>query len=85
MKKIMKTTMTSEYESVRNTFGVTVKVGCMSCQHRNVILGVRFCCLTGQQVSGNSICDQWQLSDGLQNAGLGTGVVRRRGTKEIIL
>jgi hypothetical protein len=30
-------------------------------------------------------CQQWQMSDGLKNAGMGGGVVRLKGTTEIIL
>jgi hypothetical protein len=30
-------------------------------------------------------CQQWQMSDGLKNAGMGGGVVRLKGTTEIVI
>jgi hypothetical protein len=30
-------------------------------------------------------CKQWLMSDGMKNAGKGEGVVRQRGTEEIVI
>lgn len=75
-----------QLEQVRNTYGILVNKGCMSCQHKAYQEGIRFCKLTEQVVEARSICPEWELSDGLKNAGLANGgVVRQRGTKEVII
>ena len=72
-------------ERVRNAWGILINKGCMSCQHRKYQEGIRFCKLTEQVVEARSICPEWEMSDGMQNAGLANGgVVRQRGTKEIL-
>ena len=74
-----------QLERVRNTRGTWINKGCMSCQHKKYLDGIRFCKLTDEVVEARSICPQWELSDGLKNAGLvNGGVVRQRGTKEVI-
>lgn len=73
-------------EAIRNARGTWINKGCMSCQHKKYQEGIRFCTLTGEAVEARSICPQWELSDGLKNAGLANGgVVRQRGTKEVII
>ena len=72
--------------SVRNAYGVKVKRCCASCQHKCIeIDGTRFCALTMIKVEQKSKCKQWQMSDGMKNAGKGGGVVRLIGTTEIII
>ena len=72
-------------ERVRNAWGILINKGCMSCQHKKYQEGIRFCKLTEQVVEARSICPKWELSDGMKNAGLANGgVVRQRGTKEIL-
>ena len=74
-----------QLEQVRNTYGILVKMGCMSCQYRKYQDGIRFCKLTEEVVEARSICLQWELSDGMKNAGVNHGgKVRLRGTKEVI-
>ena len=75
-----------QLEQVRNTYGILINKGCMSCQHRKYQEGIRFCKLTEQVVEARSICPEWELSDGMQNAGVNHGgKVRLRGTKEVII
>ena len=53
-----------------NAYHISVKKMCASCQ----LVRQQFCCC------------HWQMSDGLKNAGLQNGgVVRLRGTQEIII
>lgn len=74
-----------QLERVRNTRGTWINKGCMSCQHKKYVCGMRLCKLTLKEVEARSICPQWALSDGLKNAGLANGgVVRQRDTKEVI-
>lgn len=72
--------------SVRNAHGVKVKRCCASCEHKDIDSeGTRICQLMQLKVQQRFRCKQWQMSKGLQNAGLSGGVVRDINTKEIIL
>ena len=57
--------------SVRNAHGVKVKRCCASCQHKYIEKdGTRVCALMMLKVGQRFRCKQWQMSDGLKNAGL---------------
>ena len=72
--------------SVRNAHGVKVKRCCASCQHKCVEAdGTRVCALKMMMVEQKFKCKQWQMSDGMKNAGKGGGVVRLIGTQEVII
>ena len=72
--------------SVRNAYGVNVKRCCASCQHKCIDKeGERVCAQMMIKVEQMFECQQWRMSDGLMNAGVGGGVVRLKGTAEIIL
>ena len=63
--------------SVRNSYDVKVKRCCASCQHKCIKNdGTRFCALKMMMVEQKFKCKQWQMSDGMKNAGKGGGVVR---------
>ena len=73
-------------EQVRNVHGILVNKGCMSCQHKEILDGVRYCKLTQWEVAGSDVCKCWKMSDGVKNAGLANGgVVRLRGTLEVVM
>ena len=72
--------------SVRNAHGVKVKRCCASCQHKCIESdGTRICALMMLKVQQKFKCKKWQMSDGMKNAGKGGGVVRLKGTQEIII
>ena len=72
--------------SVRNAHGVKVKRCCASCQHKCIESdGTRTCAQMMLKVEQKFKCKQWQMSDGLKNAGKAGGVVRLIGTTEIII
>ena len=72
--------------SVRNAYGVKVKRCCASCQHKCIDKeGERVCAQMMIKVEQMFECQQWQMSDGLKSAGMGGGVVRLKGTAEIII
>jgi len=71
MKQIIRNQV--ELECIQNAHGVKVNMGCMSCQHRLIVEGSRFCDLNQEQVAPRAICPEWQMSDGLKNAGLDKG------------
>ena len=72
--------------SVRNAHGVKVKRCCASCQHKCIESdGTRVCALMMLKVQQKFKCKKWQMSDGMKNAGKGGGVVRLKGTTEIVI
>ena len=73
--------------SVRNAHGIKVKKCCASCQFKFVeIDGTRICSKMQLKVGQKFKCKQWQMSDGLKNAGLQNGgVVRLKGTQDIVI
>ena len=72
--------------SVRNAHGVKVKRCCASCQHKCIESdGTRICAQMMIKVEQKFKCKQWQMSDGVKNAGRGGGVVRLIGTTEVII
>ena len=72
--------------SVRNAHGCKIKKCCASCQHKCIKNdGTRFCALKMMVVEQKFKCKKWQMSDGMNNAGKGGGVVRDKETKEIVI
>ena len=72
--------------SVKNAYGVKVKRCCASCGHKCIEKdGTRVCAQMMIKVQQKFKCKQWQMNDGLKNAGQGGGVVRLKGTAEIII
>ena len=57
-------------ERVKNPYGFLVNKACMSCQHRVIIEGTRYCELHQRVVCSRALCPEWKMSDGLRNAGL---------------
>lgn len=77
---------TASVEKRRNLFGVIVKRWCGSCAHKCILKdGTRLCANMMLKVEQNFVCDQWEMSDTMKTAGYGGGVVRHRGTGEIII
>ena len=70
-----------------NAYHISVKKMCASCQFKEVENdGERTCMKMQLKVRQQFCCCHWQMSDGLKNAGLQNGgVVRLRGTQEIII
>ena len=72
--------------SCKNAHGVKVKRCCASCQHKCIEKdGSRVCAQMMIKVEQKFKCKQWQMSDGMKNAGKGGGVVRLIGTTEVII
>ena len=65
--------------SVRNAHGAKVKRCCASCQHKCVDgEGKRICAQMMLKVEQKFKCKQWQMSDGLKNAGKSEGKIKRK-------
>ena len=72
--------------SVRNAHGCKIKKCCASCQHKCIESdGTRICAAMMIKVEQRFRCKKWQMSDGMKNAGKGGGVVRLKGTTEIVI
>ena len=69
-------------ETILNMYRVRIKKWCASCKHKEVLNdGTRVCKKMQLKVPKDLVCQKWQMSDGLKNAGLlSGGVVRLKGT-----
>jgi hypothetical protein len=68
-------------ETVANAYRIKVRKWCASCQHKEVENdGSRVCAKMLLKVPQNLVCQKWQLSDGLQNAGMSGGVIKKLTT-----
>ena len=74
-------------EQIVNAYHIKVNKCCASCKHKESQNdGTRQCTKTGQMVEKKSVCPEWEMNDGLRNAGLQKGaVVRLKGTQEIVI
>lgn len=72
---------------VRTHYGVKVRACCASCFFKEILRnGSRTCSLHDyKQVASCDGCKKWIMAECLMNAGLGTGIVRSRETKKIII
>ena len=72
--------------SVRNAHGCKIRKCCGSCQYKCIESdGTRVCAAMMIKVEQRFRCKKWQMSDGMKNAGKGGGVVRLKGTTEIVI
>jgi len=79
---------TMKYQEVcLNAYHISVKKMCASCTYKDITNdGERVCKKMQLKVRQQFLCCNWQMSDGLKNAGLQNGgVVRLRGTQETII
>ena len=65
-------------ETCENAYHIRVARSCSSCQHKEILNdGTRICQLTNMNVPQSKVCPQWQMSDGLKNAGMSGGVIKK--------
>ena len=70
----------------RNQFGIVYKKCCASCALKKYSYdGKRFCKLNNEKVEAQDVCEHWQMSEGLKNAGRKSGVVKDMVTKEVVI
>ena len=74
-------------ETTMNAYHIKVNMICASCKHKECMSdGTRVCQKMGLKVEQKYNCHQWEMADGLKNAGLQYGgVVRLKGTQEIVI
>ena len=69
----------------RNQFRIRYKKCRASCALKKyTYTGKRFCSLSGEKVDAQDVCEHWQMSEGMKNAGRKSGVVRDIVTKEVV-
>ena len=73
--------------TVLNAYHIKVNKICASCKHKECMGdGTRVCQKMGLKVEQKYVCRQWEMADGLKNAGLQNGgAVRLKGTHEIVI
>lgn len=75
-----------EIKYERNQFGIAYKRCCASCALKKYKYdGKRLCSLNDKEVKALNVCKHWQISEGIQNAGRKSGVVKDMVTKEVII
>lgn len=68
-------------ETVVNAYRIKVRKWCASCQHKEVENdGTRVCTKMQLKVPQELVCQKWQMSDGLKNAGMSGGVIKKLTT-----
>ena len=73
-------------KKVRNNNDVMIKCCCASCQHRLIRAdGERVCANMLLVVEQKYTSQRWLLREGLQNAGMGGGMIRHRVRKEVVI
>lgn len=74
-------------ETTMNAYHIKVNMICASCKHKECMSdGTRVCQKMGLKVEQKYNCHQWEMADGLKNAGLQYGgVVRLKGTQETLI
>ena len=74
-------------ETTMNAYHIKVNKICASCKHKECMGdGTRVCQKMGLKVEQKYVCRQWEMADGLKNAGLQNGgAVRLKGTHEIVI
>lgn len=63
---------------MKNRYCIEVKACCASCRHKDVENdGTRICTKMQLKVAQHFVCPKWQMSDGLSNAGMSGGVIKK--------
>ena len=70
-----------------NQFGVMVKKCCLTCPFwdEDRSKKSRLCLETEKMVTRYHICEKWEMTEGLQQAGSGKGVVRDIASKQVAI
>lgn len=86
MKRIKICSTYGRLQTCKNAYHIKVNKMCASCKHKESQNdGTRVCAQMMIKVEQRFKCKQWLMSDGLKNAGKGGGVVRLKGTTEVII
>jgi hypothetical protein len=84
--KMKVTLKKTEMTIVRNPQGFSVRRCCASCQHKCIENDGKRCCdRTQKRVEQQGCCEQWQMSEGMKNAGRIWGKVKRKDYLLVVL
>ena len=77
LKKTKVMTEKKQTKTMRNMYGIEIKISCASCQHKCIGLdGTRLCALMDLIVTAKFKCHKWEVLEGLKKAGRGEGRVK---------
>ena len=65
-------------ETAKNKYHIRVRRWCASCEYKEVENdGTRVCSRMQLKVPQSFVCPKWQMNDGLKNAGMSGGVIKK--------
>ena len=72
---------------MRNQHGIEVKECCASCRHKDLtrLISSRFCLQHQKKVKPRECCEQWEMSEQMQAAGLSGGKVKKKTYLKFVL
>ena len=65
-------------EFVKNMFGTRIRKCCASCKHKEYDRLKRLCTKGEGYVRPDSLCADWEVSEKLEKAGIGGGLVKKK-------
>lgn len=65
-------------QRTKNGHGISVAKCCASCKNKKSNNRTRLCLLGAGTVSPRHYCQQWEMAEGLKNAGKGGGKVKKK-------
>lgn len=69
-----------------NDYFIKVKRCCASCKFKYITEeGERLCTWSWKTVEAHERCCRWEMANELQNAGMSGGVVRLKGTTDVVI
>lgn len=72
---------------MKNQHGIEVKECCASCRHKDLtrLISSRFCLKRHKSVKPKSHCQQWEMSEQMEAAGSGRGMVKKKAYLKYVL
>ena len=72
---------------MRNSHGIEVKECCASCKFKDLtrLISSRFCLQHHKSVKPRECCEQWEMSEQMQAAGLSGGKVKKKTYLKYVL
>ena len=72
---------------MKNQHGIEVRECCASCRHKDLtrLLLARYCTQHQKKVKPRECCEQWEMSEQMQAAGLSGGKVKKKAYLKYVL
>ena len=72
---------------MKNQHGIEVKECCASCRHKDLtrLISSRFCLQHQKKVKPRECCEQWEMSEQMQAAGLSGGKVKKKAYLKYVI